>query len=248
MAVGRYWSLNLIGRYSSGTWLGEMAQFGIRGTIEESGGFFPPVILHPYGSFAANPTGESETTTDFQIAYGSVGPDAWSKPAQKQAAAAMKAMGTAIKTFVPAAFRWEEIRLTAFDAQNKAINGATVFTYVTPEVGSGATMTSSPTKCVVASLVTGGRGPRARGRMYLPAPQVAAATDATVSSSTRNTVNTAVRNLVVELAAIDNWYPGVVSTTHNVFSTITAVRTGDEFDNQSRRRQGRKEQYTTLPI
>lgn len=248
MAVGRYWQLNLIGRYSSGTWLGEMAQVGIRGTIEESGGFFPPVILAPYGSFAADPTGDSETTTDFQITYGALGPDAWSKPAQKQAAAAMKAFGTAIKTFVPAAFRWEEIRLSAFTSANSVINGATVFQYVTPEVGSGATMSGTPNKAVVASLVTGGRGPKARGRMYLPAPQVALSTDGTVSSSTRTTVNTAVRNLVVELAAIDNWYPGVVSTTHNVWSSITAVRTGDEFDNQSRRRAQRKEQYTVLPI
>ena len=248
MAVGRYWQISLIGRYVSGPWIGEMAQTSIRGTATDGGGFFEPVIFASWGTFNVNPAGEQEVTADFNISYGAIGDTAFSKASQKQAADAIKTMGTALKASNTSAFKWEEIRLSAFDAAGKVVNGATVFTYKTPEAGTATQMRSGPDRALVVSLHTGGRGGRARGRLYLPNAGEGPTVDGLIGSSTQTSASGAVKNAILALRAVDGWFPGVVSTTGGVWSSITSLRVGDEWDHQNRRREGRRETYTTYTL
>lgn len=249
MAVARSWYLSMHGAFTSGTWVGEIAQVGIRGTAVDSGGFFTPVVNSPLGEFEAVSDGAVEQTADYNITYGFRGTSILTQTHQKAMAAAALTYVGAIKSLqINSGFVWNEFRLAALDANNDYINGATVFSLRTPVAGTGG-QTQLPQSCVVASLRSGGRTARTRGRMYVPASGIALATGGLVGSTQIAAVGNATAALVNALEAVNaNIYPGVVSLKYGTFSTITTVKVGDEVDTQRRRRYKRPETYTDYAV
>lgn len=240
------WYANVLGAYTSGAWSGEIVSCGVRGVGWDAGGIMGPVINDPLEEFSAAPSGDTGTTAHCTVAYGSVGPTAWAKATQNTIAEALWQWATDLKTYQATTFGWREIRVSAVEADGSIVNGASVYTITAPIAGAG-TMTSPPQAAVVSSLVTGGRGPRNRGRIYVP-NVVTPSTDGLVSAGTKTSVNSATKALhnTINAATVVNM--AVVSRTNGTYSSITAVRVGDEIDTQRRRRGARKETYQQLAV
>lgn len=245
MAVARSWYLTCHGRYESGEWAGEIAQVGIRGTATESGGYFAPVVSAPLGEFQALPDGEIEQTTDFDIQWGWRGATVLTKDHQKQMASIGRTFMDAVKSLqINTGWKWTEVRIAALDANGDYVNGASIFELRTPISGTGGQQ-GLPQNCVVASLRSGGRTARTRGRMYIPMTGAAVASGGIVSATVIGTAGNAVKALATSLDGVNaDIYPGIVSQTYNTWSTITRVSVGDEVDTQRRRRYARTEKYT----
>jgi hypothetical protein len=73
-------------------------------------------------------------------------------------------------------------------------------------------------------------------------------TDGLVATSVKTAVNNAAKAFIDTVNAVSGLRTAVVSGTHQTYSDITAVRVGDEFDTQRRRKNGRRETYTTLTV
>lgn len=244
MATGRHWYSNAIGYFTSGTWVGEMASIGLRGVMSDSGGGDFTQVNQPLPSFTANATGESTEDATFRISYGAIGP-VFNKEHQDAIAAAWVTFLGAIKSLQANSFRWEEIRVAAIQANGDYINGATVYSLKTPIVGTQTGVDYGPQVSVVASIRTAGRGPRNRGRMFIPVHKATGTTTGLVHSGTQTTVLNAVDDLRTTLTTPNGWGAAVVSQKWTTYSGITGVRVGDEYDTQQRRRHQRREQYVT---
>lgn len=241
------WHCVGVGSFDSASWAGEIAQVGISGVGSAGVALSTGHINTSLIEFSAVADGTNATTTHCTVNYGSIGQDVWTAANQNTIAEAMWAFLNASKASQASTFSWKEIRLSAFTSDGKVVNGASVYTITAPLVGGGS-IAFPPQTAVVTSLVTGGRGPRNRGRIYLPFHVGTLGTGALVPAGSVSGGNTNTKTLVNAVNAMDNLQCAVVSPTHQTFSDVTAVRTGDELDTQRRRRGGRKEVYTTLAI
>lgn len=240
------WYANAVGAYTSGAWTGEIVSCGIRGVGWDAGGIFAPQINVGLDDFDASPSGDTGTSTHCTVSYGSVGPTAWTKATQNAIAEALWQWFTDVKAYQATTFAWREIRLSAVEADGSIVNGASVYTVTAPVAGTG-TMTMPPQNAVVSSLVTGGRGPRNRGRIYIPSITTGS-TDGLVATGAKTAVNAATKLLHNTINALTVVNMAVVSKTNQTYSSVTAVRVGDEYDTQRRRRGARRETYTQLAV
>lgn len=249
MADGRYWRASLLGEFSSGSWQGEQAQTGISGICADGGGDLPPVILAPLPTFSATGTADVGTWSKGTVQYGSVGPGRWTKANQDSLALALWTFANSIKPFQASTFRWTEIRVAALLANGDYINGASIYTISTPLVG-GLTGQPDVTKAACMSLRSGGRSPRARGRMFLPYHQAVTSEDPSlIPTVQQDALLGFTEQLVNDTTLVAGAFSSaVISRVALAYSTITEVRIGDEFDRiQSRRRQ-RREVYRGVPV
>lgn len=236
-----------IGGFNSGAWLGEIATIGFSGTARDTGSFTSGAINVSLPTFDAVATGTTGSSSHMTWAYGSEGVGSWTNANQNTIGEAMWTLLNAIKGFQSTTFTWKEVRLSAITSAGAVVNGASVGTITSPLAGAAA-QAAPPQQAVVSSLVTGGRGPRNRGRLYIPATVLSLGTDALVGPSTATTVNNASKAFINACNAISGIRCAVVSGTYGTYSDITSVRIGDEVDTQRRRRMRRKEVYTTLAV
>jgi len=241
------WRLVAIGSYNSGTWQGEIAQIGISGACSDAGAITSGQINANLPTFDAVAAGTSGSSTHMTFSFGANGVGAYNEANQKTVCEAMWTFLGTIVNVQPTSFTWKEIRLSAIATDGHVVNGATVGTITSPVAGLG-TMNQPPQASLVQSFVTGGRGPRNRGRMYVPASSMTLGTDGKAPSTWPASVNPAARTMILAINAVTGWQACVVSRTHSTFSSITATRTGDEVDSQQRRRRHRRETYTQLAI
>lgn len=238
----------MIGSFVSGTWLGEIASTGFQGPGTDGGAWGNGHIDAGLESFNASPTADSGTTTHFNVSYGSVGTGCWNKTNQNAIAELCWSFLDALKGWQSTDFRWNEVRLSAVEADGKIVNGASVFTMLTPLAGT-ATMNLPPQNAIVASLGTGGRGPRNRGRMYLPVhTNNVIATGALIGSTANALARSTTKTLIDGVNGLTNVRMSVVSQKYQTFSDINRVRCGDEIDAQRRRREGRLEIYSSTAV
>lgn len=243
------WQCVGIGSFNSGAWNGELATVGFSGVARDTGAFGIDVINEGLIEFAAVPSGASGSTTHLTVSYGSEGVGGWTEANQDSIMEAMWTFLNALKGYQSSDFSWKQIRLSAITSGGAVVNGATVGTITTPLVGP-AVMSAPPQLAVASSHVTGGRGPRNRGRNYIPihAYSGASTTDGLVATGVKTAVNNAAKAFIDTVNAITGVRCGVVSALHQTYSDITAVRVGDEFDTQRRRKNGRREIYTSLTV
>lgn len=241
------WTCAAIGKWASGTWAGEMASINLSGVGADSGGSFPGVINGAVDEFNAVPSGVTGTSTHMTWTHGWDGSAAGSVSNQRAIGEAMWAYLNWQKYLIADVFQWQEIRISAYRADGSVVNGASVGT-ITSVLAGTLGLSFPPQTSIVASLVTGGRGPRNRGRMYLPCHHFTSSGDSLIGSSDRGAVNTNTKTLINAVNALTGVRAGVVSKTHQTWSDIVSVRCGDELDTQSRRRYRRKENYTSLTI
>lgn len=241
------WTCTAIGKFTSGTWLGEMATINLSGMGADAGGTFGGNINSPLEEFNAVASGATGSSTHMTWSHGWDGSAAGSLANQQSIGEAMWAFLNYQKVFIAAEFAWQEVRISAFRADGTVVNGASVGTITTPLAGTLA-LDRPPQTAIVASLVTGGRGPRNRGRLYLPTHRFSTPGDSLIGSTDRGNIATNVKTLVNAVNALTGPRAVVVSKTHQAWSDITAVRCGDEVDTQSRRRYRRKENYSVVAI
>lgn len=238
-----------VGSFNSGAWNGELATVSFSGVCRDTGAFGTDVINQALPEFDAVPTGTSSTTAHLTVSFGSEGIGGWNNSNQEGILEAMYKFLDDLKGYQTGPFTWKEIRLSAITSAGQVVNGATVGAINTPIAGT-ISMNAPPQLAVASSHVTGGRGPRNRGRNYIPIHTYTAntTTDGLVAPSVKTAVNNAAKAFIDTVNAISGIRTAVVSATHQSYSDITAVRIGDEFDTQRRRKNGRPEIYTTLTV
>lgn len=252
MATAKRWRGVIVGRFNSGLWQGEEAQMGVGGWLSDSDpNWTSPAIDTPLPTATVNPGGGVEVVAGLgTVNYGAEGAGAsgFSKTNQKSIAGLLRDYVNALKAFQANTFSWQEVRLSAFQADGKVINGATVVVLETPIVGTDSTQDLPPQTAVVQSLTTSGRGARNRGRIYIPihSSNAAASGSGTVATSTQTTVNNAGKALWDALEALTHIGPAVVSPTHQSFSELVTFRVGNRFDTQRRRAGGVRESFATV--
>lgn len=242
MSTARYLRTILIGDIVSGTFAGEIWTTGISGVIGDAGGVWAGEINAALPQFDVGIVGDSETDGGFQIDWAWEGSQVLDKASQKVLAASAVTFWNAIKTMTPSACRMTGVRVNAYDAQNKVIGGANMFDLVTPLPGSASTY--GPAQLAVcASLRTGRRGPAGRGRMYLPLFG-ATQQNGALSSANQNTIATATKDLIEDLAG-ESVTSAVVNPAPLTYSSVDKVQVGNLFDIQRRRTNAINESYVT---
>lgn len=242
------WHVTAVGKWNSGAWTGEIGTVGFSGIGNPSGS--GPDINASLPEFGAIADGSTGTTSHCSVSYGSnaFGDTAWSHSNQDAIAEATWALLGAFKVGTPTTFSWQEIRLSAIErvgGKDEVVNGASVYTITAPLAGSYA-MSHPPQIATCLSLRTGGRGPRNHGRIFIPTPATTVTSDGLLNASDAGPWRTAMKTCLTTIGALTGVRAAVVSRTHQTYSDITGIRTGDEMDTQRRRRNKRAETYTTL--
>lgn len=249
------------GSYPAGPWLGESAQIGVRLA-------FSPTVGAPSKGDIWTPTPGGTINADFGTQSGTngilqrtwkarVGPvgstENMDAGAQVDMAEDMRKFLNAVKSYQSSNFRWTHIKLSAVTADGKTPIVSSIYNLTTPIAGSGATP-MPPQVAMALSTRANLVGRRGRGRIYLPALDVALlAADGTVVSGSATLLRTAFKTLIDDLQA----QPGLTQHLPLVFvgsadsPTVVRpveVRTGNRFDTiQSRRRQV-AEAYTATAL
>lgn len=241
------WRAVAYGAFDSGPWAGEIATIGLSGAARDSGSFLGGAIDEALPEFAAGPSGGSDTSTHFSWAFGSSGIGAWTEATQMAIGEVMWDYLDDMKGWQCSTFSWLEVRVSAIKSDGSVVNGASVGT-ITGGLNPTATQTMPPQVAAVSTLITGGRGPRNRGRVYIPAHVPLQTTGVVISSTGRSDVNTWTKTAIDSMNAISGIRCAVVSRTHATYSDVTFVRCGDQLDTQRRRRDGVRETYSTLAM
>lgn len=245
------------GEWSSGPWVGESAQFGLRMVCTQSavaparGALFDiPLggdVVDDYGS----QTGAHGTLTkawtasmpyetivdnynaDFQIG---VAEDVWT-------------FLDTIKAHQPSSWRWTSCKIAPILADGSYGAASAVYTFTTPLAGSAASSMLPPEVSIAVSLRTPVIGRRGRGRIYIPAlVTTALGGDGVVALGTNNALRGALVTLVNNLQSL----PGLQDHTGVVMITSAGradayrpleVRVGNHFDVQARRQHQAAESY-----
>lgn len=234
----------------TGTWAGEIWQtgFSIAGA-DDWGGDFGPVVDATLGNITVDPSGDTGAWSKGTYTLGAKGPTHFTQAEQAATAVAAWNLIDALKGLMPSDMRATEIALAAIQDNGKVINGASVFTIASPLVGTASATTQMPPEvAVVASLRTGGRGPRNRGRMFLPLNCATNSSGLVAAGSLTTTVN-AVKALAEALQVAN---PGagmcVVHQAGLTYSSITRVQAGNHWDAQRRRQNALPETRTEATI
>lgn len=249
------------GSYPSGPWLGEAAQIGVRVA-------FAPTATAPGKGDIWTPTPGGAITADFGTQAGTNGTlsKTWKARvgdtgstenmdagAQIDMAEDVRKFLNTIKAFQHSSFRWTHIKCAAVDPDGKTPVVASVYTLTAPLVGGNNTALP-PQVAMALSTRANLVGRRGRGRVYIPALDVALlATDGTINTTHANTMRAAFKTLIDDLQN----QPGITQHIPIVFvgsadsPTVVRpveVRTGNRFDTiQSRRRQV-PEAYTVTAL
>lgn len=239
------------GSYPSGPWLGESAQIGVRLG-------FAPTATAPTKGDIWTPTPGGAITPDYGAQTGThgslsktwkarVGPagstENMDAGAQIDMAEDMWTFLNAIKAYQSSNFRWTHVKVAAVDAAGKTPVVSSVYTYTAPLAGSGSTP-MPPQVAMALSTRANLVGRRGRGRVYIPALDVAAlASDGTITAACQTALRGAFKTLIDNLQA----QPGLTQHLPILFvgsadsPTVVRpveIRTGNRFDTiQSRRRQ-----------
>ena len=251
----------LHGAFTTGPWLGEAAQIGLRlvpheqETAPAKGTTF---TLPQQGDVVAD-MGQTSGTHGtlarlwkFRMGSPGIRPD-YDDGVSVDVAEDLWTFAAAINAYTSNSFAWTHVKQAAVGADGKTIMGSSVYTFTTPLQGAATSTRMPPQLAAAISLRAPIAGRRGRGRIYLPA--LAYAIDDTgllKSESTtawRNALKALVENLA-NLPGISDYQLLVSLMSPDSTSAVrpSQVRTGNRADTiQSRRRQV-AESYTTLAL
>lgn len=249
MALARSVRVSAIGD-RTGTWVGEVWQTGLSIAGQaDGGGDLGAVVDETLPSFTVDPDGANGSWSKGTYTLGWEGATQGTQAHQAAIALEVWTFFDALKGLMPADMRLTEIRLSAIQDNGKVINGASVYSLSSPLVGSASATTQMPPEvAVVASLRTAGRGPRNRGRMYLPLNSATNASGLIASASLTTIVN-ATKSMAENLAgAIPGGYVSVVHQAGLTYSTVTKVQAGNHWDAQRRRQNALPETRTEASL
>lgn len=249
------------GSYSTGSWLGESAQIGVRlpfalaVSAPDKGAIWTPAeggeITADFGTQTGTNGTLSKTFTARVGAPGSaVNLDAGM---QIDIAEDVRTFLNSIRAYQYSAFRWTHVKISAVDPTGAVPVASSIYTLTSPLVGS-LTTALPPQVAMALSLRANLVGRRGRGRVYVPAlAQSVLASDGTIAATPSNTMRAAFKTLIDDLQALPGTpaYIPIVSVMSSDSDTAVRpveVRTGSRLDTiQSRRRQV-DEVYTTTAL
>lgn len=245
----RFARITLIGDLT-GSWAGEIWQTGVHCVDQAGGGVLPGAIRQALPTFDAVAIGEAEQTTDFAIEWAWEGVQKFTKANQIALATAAKSYFQQLGSGILSDTVLREVRIAAMYSKNGSdvgpwsyLNGANVFTLANPVTGSGSTTGGLPPQiALVVSLTTGARGPRGRGRMYVPIRSASGANTRPIAS-TVTSLGTNTRTFLKAIRAVGP-VPAVVNQSIGTYSGITGISVGNAFDVQRRRVNRVSETYT----
>lgn len=242
MPTGTHVRIIASGQYTTGLFAGEIFQTGISVTQSDGGGDFPGGIKVTPTGFTADFAATTDSTALFNVDRAWVGTSKFDVTDQNALSQSMHAFLDSTKSLMYNTQRWTEIRMQAFTADGKVINGATVYTYKVPVQGSAALGSMPAQLAGVMSLRSGARGPSGRGRMYLPFPGLNASGGG-LSSSGQTTILAAGKALCESLWHDAQAVPCIWSQAHGYYSGISSIAVGNLWDTQRRRTQAAVETY-----
>lgn len=245
MVDARWFRVIAIGERHSGPFAGESWQTGISVTQSANGGNWPGAIRSDLPFAPVNVIGSTVDDATWRVDYAWESPTVFPKAKQLAVANMMVACFNSLKAQYPVESRMTGVRINAYSADGKVINGASMFDLKAPVVGTAAASGQLPPQmAVVASLRTGARGASGRGRMYLPLTGVNAS--GKVGSTAINASGNAIKQLLQDLWG-QALVPSIVNAKTLTHSSISNVEIGDLWDVQRRRARNLTEVYTAFP-
>lgn len=245
------------GSFTSGVWVGESAQFGMRlalgetGAMPEKGAIF---TLEERGDVAidqgtqAGPNGV--LTRTWTARRGGTGSQENADAGfQIDLAEDMRTFLDAIKAYGHSGFKWSHIKMAPMDAAGHTVGTASIYTLSTPLAGGGTNLLP-PQLAMAVTIRANIVGRRGRGRIYLPALST---TVVDASGVIPAPVQTAVRAAMVSLINNFQNVPGtpdfiplvvVMSAGQTTGVRPSQVRTGQRADTIRSRREQVPEVYT----
>lgn len=245
MATGRYVRMVLTGDRPSGSFQGEIWQTGISMVDQDSGGVSPGGVREALPSFEATIIGQSTADATWRWDWAWDGNTKFTQSDQQSLAGHALTLFNAVKGYVPTDSRLTGVRISAFDAAGKVINGANVGTLLTPVAGTSNAANQMPAQMTITvSLRTGARGAAGRGRMFLPlnGPTITG-TSGLIGSATKDGVGNGVKAFVQNIRAVGP-LAAIVNRSKLTYSSIDDVQVGNFFDVQRRRENAKDETYT----
>lgn len=249
------------GSWTTGAWVGESAQFGLR--------------LCPTAKAASPAMGETFTpleTGDVTVDQGTqvgthgtlsrtwtarVGPtgsiENWNATWQVDRAEFLWTFLDAMKSYTSSSFKWSGVKISAVAATGHVVQNSAIYSFTTPLAGTASSVLP-PQIALAVSMRANVLGRRGRGRIYLPAVGATAlASDGTIAPTYGNSARAAFKSLIdsLQTSGVPDAYQPIVSIMSAGSATAVRpveIRTGSRFDTiQSRRRQV-AETYTTLAL
>lgn len=250
-----------LGTWTTGPWVGEAAQFGLRlCPVAKVGAPDPGTMFTPQetGDVAQDQgfqTGTHGTLTKTWTAR--IGPlgstENWDADWQIGVAEDVWTFLDTLKSYFSSSFRWAGVKMGAVAGTGRIVQNSSVYTFTTPLAGTGSS--SLPPQLALAITMRANiLGRRGRGRIYLPAlTQSTIASDGTVRTDLATNARTAMKALIdgIQDVPVTNLNMPIVSvmsagSAHPV--RPSEVRTGNRMDTiQSRRRQV-AEAYTSTNL
>lgn len=259
---GQHIYVSAHGSYTSGPWLGETAQVGVRLAIvptlgaPDMGAIFDipqandrqPMAL--VGSDAtwnwlctwAATWGTTPNDTNFGLSY------------QLDLANDFLIWWNACKGFVTNAFKLQRVKVALIDREGTYCYGASEFSLKTPVAGSSSNATAPEIACAI-SFRADVLGRRGRGRMFFPALANTAIDPTGIASPTMTTLfANSTKSLVDNLQSL----PGLPGDHFPMLMVTSAgkedayrpaeIRVGNHLDVQRRRQHQTVETYTSLGL
>jgi len=249
------------GSFTTGPWVGESAQFGIRlasvgvlNTPAKGTTFVLPIhgpVTVDQGQTAGTNGLLSRTWTARRgpVPSSENFDDAW----QIDCAEDMRAFLYALRAYQAQSFSWSSVKLAPIGADGKTIGTSAVYALTVPIAGTQSNLLP-PQVAMAITLRANILGRRGRGRIYLPA---LGQTDLDASGIVATATATAVRGAFVTLINALQNLPGVPQVVPLVVVMSagsvdgvrpTEVRTGQRFDTIRSRRAQVPETYTTTQL
>lgn len=250
------------GEWSSGPWVGESAQFGLRMVCTQSA-LTPPIgalfdiplggdVAADYGSQAGT-HGVLTRAWTAAMPYETIG-DNYNADWQIGAAEDVWKFLDTIKAHQPSTWRWTSCKIAPVLADGSYGAASATYTFTNPLGGSAVSSMLPPEVSIAVSLRTPVIGRRGRGRIYIPALSTTSlGPDGVVATGTNTALRGALVTLVNDLQSLAGGqdHTGVVMITSAGRADAyrpQEVRVGNHFDVQARRQHQVAEVYTSTAL
>lgn len=249
------------GSYTSGSWLGEGAQFGLRlvlansTNMPEKGTTFTPMANGDVVTDQGQTAGTNGTLTrTWSARIGETGSNENADAAfQIDLAEDVRTFLYSLRSWFGPLFSWTAVKLAPVSREGKTIGTSSVYQLSAPIAGT-ATAMCPPQVAAAITLRANILGRRGRGRIYLPAlSQSALSSDGTLVTSFTSALRSNMATLITNLQDAPGtplYNPLVVVTSAGQATVVrpSEIRTGQRADTIRSRREQVAETYTSTAL
>lgn len=249
------------GSFTTGPWLGEGAQFGLRLVIANStnmpdkGTTFTPETNGDVATDQGQTAGTNgNLIRTWTARLGGTGSNENADAAfQIDIAEDIRTFLYALRSWQYSAFSWSAVKLAPVGVDGRTIGTSSVYQLTTPIAGTATSM-CPPQLAAAVTMRANILGRRGRGRIYIPAlGQNCLAADGTLTGSYTNALRSAMVTMIGSLQDAPGtpvYNPLVVVTSAGSATVVrpSEVRTGQRGDTIRSRREQVAETYTSTAL